>query len=203
MNPYKQTPNHESHLFSPPSSYRRWIAEFIRALFDFSFAEVITLKMLPLMYGLAIIALFVGTLALSFEIFTYSIWRGIAYLIFVAPIFFIFGMAAVRSILEFFSAVFRMQALMVGMNSGLEKLEQQMSQLSGQMTSLNQHIVQMSNHMEQMRKDFSSVMEVMENIEELTDRIPFMKKQRKPTRDQWAESSFTERPEPKPPTQAK
>lgn len=183
-NPHSDHPNH-----------RQWIAEFIRTLFDFSFSEVITLKMLPLLYGVALIACLAAALLIFMNTASQSLWRGILYLIFVAPIFFIFAMAAIRSLLEFFSAVFRMQTLMVDMNKGLEGLEHYMEALSGQMHELNHHITQMSHHMEHMRKDFSTVMEVMENIEDLTDRIPFIKKPRKQTREQWAESSLPDRPE--------
>ena len=188
-----------SNAHSDHPHYRRWLAEFVRALFDFSFSEVITLRMLPLLYGLALIACLAAALLIFVNTASHSLWRGMFYLIFVAPIFFIFAMAAIRSLLEFFSAVFRMQTLMVDMNKGLEGLEHYMEALSGQMQELNHHITQMSHHMEHMRKDFSTVMEVMENIEDLTDRIPFIKKPRKQTREQWAESSLPDRIEPNTP----
>lgn len=172
---------------------RNWIAEFIASLFDLSLTDSIALKILPLIYALAMVALMTATLAFSVQLFAQSIWHGLAYLIFAAPLIFLSGLALFRFILEILSAVFRIQYLMLGMNAGLGKLEHYMEQLSKQMNSMNQHIVQMSNHMEHMRKDFGNVMEVMENIEELTDRIPFIKKQRKAGRDQWAESSLNKR----------
>ncbi len=187
--------DHRPYLDHP--NYRRWISEFIRALFDLSFSEVITLKMLPLVYGLAMIALAMGTIYLFIDIFLASPWRGIFYLVFIAPVFFIFGTAAIRSVLEFFSAVFRIRSLMIGMNTGLQHLEGCMGQLSEQMKNMNHHIEHMSNAMTHMQKDFNSVVHVMENIEGLTDRIPFLKKQRRPTtREEWAESSLNTRSTP-------
>ncbi len=185
--------SNDPNAFANHPAYRRWISEFMRALFDFSFSESVTVKMLPLLYGLAIIASAVAASYVVIESFFISPWRGILALLVIGPLFFIFSVAASRSVLEFFSVVFNIKALMHSMNAGLTRLEARMVELTGRVDIVGDQIGEMAEAFDELQKDVTSVVEVAENFEEFADRIPFLKKQKRTTRRNWAEASLSER----------
>jgi hypothetical protein len=155
-------------------AYRIWIKDFIKALFDLSFKEVVTVKMLPLLYCVGIITAMVASIYLITHAFMKSLLDGFIYLM-IAPIFFIFAVAAIRSTLEFFSAVFNLQAHMALVNH--------------LMKDMNQEIGGMHNKIESMRDNAQLMIDSMNDFKDLTQRIPFMKKNSRQNKAKyWAES---------------
>lgn len=174
-------------------SYLKWGEDFIKALFDFSFSEVVTVKMLPLLYGLAIAALLVTLCYITIETMLISPWRGLVFLLIINPVLFIFGTAAIRTVLEFSSSIFRIQSLMINMNHGLKQVENSMDNLVGKISAMDGHLGHMSEGIDDMKTNFDSVTRVVENLDGMADKIPFMKKTKRDERKNWAESSISER----------
>ncbi len=155
-------------------AYRIWIKDFIKALFDLSFKETVTVKMLPLLHCVGIITAAVASAYLIVNAFMTSLWDGLTYLL-ISPVFFIFAVAAIRSTLEFFSAVFNLQAHMALINHVMK--------------DMNQEITGMHNKIEAMRDNAQLMVDSMNDFKGLTQRIPFMKKNSRPNKAKyWAES---------------
>jgi hypothetical protein len=149
--------------------------------------------MLPLLYGLGIVALFVTLGYITVESMLISPLRGLVLLVLIDPLLFIVGTAAMRILLEFCSALFRVQSLMVHMNDGLSRLESKMDTLATNVGGMDNHLGNMVGNISEMRDNFQSVTQVVENLDGMTDKIPFIKKPKKEDRKNWAESSISER----------
>jgi hypothetical protein len=155
-------------------AYRIWIKDFIKALFDWSFTETVTVKMLPLLFCVGVVTAAVASIYLIANAFMSSLWEGLAYFL-ISPVFFIFAVAAIRSTLEFFSAVFNLQAQMALINSAMK--------------DMNQDIGGMHNKIESMRDNAQLMVDSMNDFKGLTQRLPFMKKNTRPNKAKyWAES---------------
>lgn len=79
---------------------------FLTALFDFSFSRFITVKLIPVLYGLALIVASLGVLAMVGAGFTRGFMSGLFTLI-LAPLFFLFCAMYIRVILEVMIVLFR------------------------------------------------------------------------------------------------
>lgn len=79
---------------------------YLLALFDFSFTRYITIQMLPVVYGLMIVASGIIIVDLVIDAFAASSTKGWAYAL-LAPFAFIVLLSIFRSLLEFFVVVFR------------------------------------------------------------------------------------------------
>lgn len=89
-----------------PSSFHE--ANFFRPLFDFSFSQFVTIKMIKFLYLLSILS--AGFICLSFIVvgFNTSFGFGIFALFIGAPLVFLFTVMSSRVFLEMFLKVFRM-----------------------------------------------------------------------------------------------
>ncbi len=83
------------------------LRELLRNLFDFEMREIVTTRMLPLIYRLAVIAMGALVLLGIASAFIQSFWLGLVWLVF-GPIVFLILVVVVRVFLEFVMAVFRM-----------------------------------------------------------------------------------------------
>lgn len=83
------------------------LRDLVRSLFDFEMHEIITTRMLPLIYRFAVLATaaIVGLGVIT--AFVQSVWLGLVWLVF-GPIVFLILVVIVRVFLEFVMAVFRM-----------------------------------------------------------------------------------------------
>ncbi len=79
---------------------------YLDALFDFSFTEFITTKMIKILYGLGILLAALGTLGLIVRGFTDSFGKGILFLM-ISPVVFIIYVIIARVILEVVTVLFR------------------------------------------------------------------------------------------------
>lgn len=83
------------------------VREFLRGLFDLQFRRLITPRMLPTIYLLAIVASGYAVLAFAIEGFARSAALGLFRLLVVAPVGFLVLVAVSRMTLEFLMVVFR------------------------------------------------------------------------------------------------
>ncbi len=83
------------------------LRELLRNLFDFEMREIVTTRMLPLIYRLAVIAMGALVLLGIASAFIQSFWLGLVWLVF-GPAVFLILVVVVRVFLEFVMAVFRM-----------------------------------------------------------------------------------------------
>jgi hypothetical protein len=97
---------------------------YLRALVDFSFTQYITIQMLPVVYGLMIVASGVTTVQLVISAFDISNIRGWAYLV-LSPFAFIVLISICRALLEFLVIVFRIAEdidKLAGMRESVDKI---------------------------------------------------------------------------------
>ncbi|MGQ0530381.1 MAG: DUF4282 domain-containing protein [Panacagrimonas sp.] len=83
------------------------IRGLLRHLFDFEMREIVTTRMLPLIYRFAVMAMAALVVLGVVTAFIQSLWTGLVWLVF-GPIVFLVLVVAVRVLLEFVMAVFRM-----------------------------------------------------------------------------------------------
>lgn len=83
------------------------IRGLLRHLFDFEMREIVTTRMLPLIYRFAVMAMAALVVLGVVTAFIQSLWTGLVWLVF-GPIVFLILVVAVRVLLEFVMAVFRM-----------------------------------------------------------------------------------------------
>lgn len=83
------------------------LRDLLRNLFDFEMREIITTRMLPLIYRFAILAMGVVVALGVATAFVQSLWLGLIWLV-LGPVVFLILVVVVRVFLEFVMAVFRM-----------------------------------------------------------------------------------------------
>lgn len=83
------------------------LGDLLRSLFDFDMREIVTTRMLPLIYRFAVVSMAALTILGVVTAFIQSLWLGLAWLLF-GPVVFLMLVVAVRVFLEFVMAVFRM-----------------------------------------------------------------------------------------------
>lgn len=83
------------------------LRDLLRNLFDFEMREIVTTRMLPLIYRFAVIAMGALVVLGVVTAFIQSFWMGLAWMIF-GPLVFLILVVVVRVFLEFVMAVFRM-----------------------------------------------------------------------------------------------
>jgi hypothetical protein len=99
--------------------------DFLRPLFDFSFNQLVTIKMMKFLYILSILSAGLMALFLIIVGFETSIWVGIFALLIGAPVVFLLTVISSRVFLEMILVVFRMADHMadIGMANIKEKAE--------------------------------------------------------------------------------
>ena len=85
----------------------RWGAEFLRGLFDLEFRRLLTPRMMPALYLLAIIGSFLLALGYAAEGFTVSMSLGLLRALLLAPLGFIVMVTLARVALEMCLVLFR------------------------------------------------------------------------------------------------
>lgn len=97
---------------------------YLRALFDFSFSRYITIQMLPMLYGLMILASLVNVVHLVIDAFDVSMARGWVYLL-LSPFALIVMISVFRGLLEFLVVTFRIAEdieKLSGMRESVDKI---------------------------------------------------------------------------------
>ncbi len=83
------------------------IADLVRGLLDFEFQTVVTTRLLPIVYRVAVGAIVIGVIWLVFEAFEVSRVRGFLWLLVLGPAVCLGLVTAVRVFLEFVISIFR------------------------------------------------------------------------------------------------
>ncbi len=83
------------------------LGDLLRQLFDFEMREIVTTRMLPLIYRVAVIAMAALVVLGVATAFIQSMWLGLVWVLF-GPLVFLILVVVVRVFLEFVMAVFRM-----------------------------------------------------------------------------------------------
>ncbi len=78
----------------------------IGSLFDFSFSHFVTMKIIPILYGIIMVLVALASLVFAFSGFASNFFAGLLTLI-LAPVFFFFYVVVSRIWLEFVVVVFR------------------------------------------------------------------------------------------------
>ena len=92
---------------TPPAERQEW-RRFFRDLFDLRFRELIAIRMLPLVYGIGISVSAIFTLYVVARAFKGQPWDGLLWLFVLGPAMFLTLVIALRIVLEFVLAFFRM-----------------------------------------------------------------------------------------------
>lgn len=83
------------------------LRDLLRNLFDFEMREIVTTRMLPLIYRFAVVSMGALVVLGVVTAFIQSLWMGLAWAVF-GPLVFLILVVVVRVFLEFVMAVFRM-----------------------------------------------------------------------------------------------
>lgn len=120
---------HGLHGNQEPPGTREAARGFLKQLFDLQMREIVTTRMLPIIYALALAG--AGLLSL-YSIawgFSQSWWAGVAWLIVIGPALFLAVVTTVRVLLEFVMTVFRIACYMEVLGNQIEGLSGQMEEI--------------------------------------------------------------------------
>lgn len=98
------------------------LRDLLRNLFDFEMREIITTRMLPLIYRFAVMAMAALVALGVVTAFIQSVWMGLVWMLF-GPIVFLILVVVVRVFLEFVMAVFRMLVYIEILDRRTSKIE--------------------------------------------------------------------------------
>src|SRR5699024_2868211 len=99
----------EKHLeeqFRANSSWPARVSTYLRKLFTFNFESYVIIQVVPVVYGLALLAGTVGIGYLCVEAFFHSVWRGLFCPFIAGPLSFFVLASVLRALLEFFRVMF-------------------------------------------------------------------------------------------------
>jgi hypothetical protein len=98
------------------------LRDLLRNLFDFEMREIITTRMLPLIYRFAVLSMAALVVLGVVTAFIQSVWMGLVWMLF-GPIVFLILVVVVRVFLEFVMAVFRMLVYIEILDRRTSKIE--------------------------------------------------------------------------------
>lgn len=109
-----------------PTGTREAGLSFLTQLFDLQMREIVTTRMLPIIYGLAIAGAALLSLYSILWGFSQSWVLGIGWLIVIGPALFLAVVTTVRVLLEFVMTVFRIACYMEVLGNQIEGISDQM-----------------------------------------------------------------------------
>lgn len=176
-----------------PHTLKTRIYLFICKLFSFRFDKYVIIQVLPVVYGLALLAATVGLGYLCFEAYFHSVWRGLFYTFIAAPLTFIVLAAVLRALLEFYRVMFHIAEHMdslVGIRDTVEAL----AGIDDSIKEIGDNIAELENAVTEMNNSVSKLSDSMGEIVAATRRIPFWKSltasNTRNRRDNYRESDF-------------
>lgn len=113
----------------PSPSMREAARRFLGQLFDLQMREIITTRMLPIIYGLAIAGAALVAVYSTVWGFTQSLWAGLGWLLVAGPALFLAIVISVRVLLEFVLTLFRIARYMDVLGSQIEGISDQMDSI--------------------------------------------------------------------------
>lgn len=157
-----------------PRTLKARIYLFIRKLFSFRFDKYVIIQVVPVVYGLALLAAAVGLGYLCLEAYFHSVWRGLFYTFVAAPLTFIVLAAVLRALLEFYRVMFHIAEHMdslVGIRDTVEAL----AGIDDSIKEIGDNIAELENAVTEMNHSVSKLSDSMDEIVAATRRIPFWK----------------------------
>lgn len=120
----KQKQPHGSAGLTPEQT-RSEASNFIVQLFDLQMRQMVTTRMLPLIYGSGIALAALLSLYSILWAFEQAWWQGIAWLVIVGPALFFAVLITIRVLLEFVLTVFRIFVFLEALGSQIEGIADQ------------------------------------------------------------------------------
>lgn len=182
----------EKHLeeqFRANSSWPNRISTYLRKLFTFNFENYVIIQVVPVVYGLALLAGAVGIGYLCVEAFFHSVWRGLFYTFVAAPLTFIVLASVLRALLEFYRVMFHIAEHMdslVGIRDTVEAL----AGISDSIKEIGDDVEKLDESVTRMGTAVDNLSHSMDDIVAVTRRIPFLKGGLRPRRSQHTEPDF-------------
>lgn len=96
--------------------------ELMKELFDVQFSSIVTTRMLPVIYGLALVLAGVQAVYSVIWAFEQNMWMGFLWLVVIAPAVFLAVVTAVRVVLELVLAIFRLLVMMESLSGKMDTM---------------------------------------------------------------------------------
>jgi|GEM_PF-5977527 len=162
----------------------RWYRDFFYTLFDFSFKKTITTKMLPILYGTGIIALFTSICYFAVITFMDSWLNGLLVITVIAPIGLLFGIAIIRIFLELFTTVFTMLNALHSTLASISRLESTFAKVQIDIGIMRRRLTEMNLTMVSMDSRLLQMEAVLNEMDQIVTRIPFLKTKKTDKKDE-------------------
>lgn len=147
---------------------------FIRKLFSFRFDNYVIIQVVPVVYGLALIAVAVGLGYLCVEAYFHSVWRGLFYTFVAAPLTFIVLASALRALLEFYRVMFHIAEHMDSL-VGIRDTVDALAGIDDSIKDIGENISELEGAVNNMSDSVGKLSDSMDEIVAATRRIPFWK----------------------------
>lgn len=124
----------------PLDAVRAWGRSAATALFDLRFRRVTTRTLLPVVYVLFLFMSVAIPVALTVAVFQFSIFLGVLFLVFVAPLLALSIAATVRLLLEFLVNINRLGAKVTHMSQLADDLHTSLNEVAVPMSQLSEDV---------------------------------------------------------------
>jgi len=147
---------------------------FLRKLFSFHFDNYVIIQVVPVVYGLALVAVAVGLGYLCVEAYFHSVWRGLFYTFVAAPLTFIVLASALRALLEFYRVMFHIAEHMDSL-VGIRDTVDALAGIDDSIKDIGENIAELETAVNKMGDSVGKLSDSMDEIVAATRRIPFWK----------------------------
>jgi len=151
------------------------LMQLAKDLSDTSFSQPVSINLLPLVYGLSIIALTIGILAISIKTMYISLTFGLFFLLLLGPVIFGIGVIVIRLVLEIISAILRMQSHTGDMAEGLIQVEERIDDLQHQLQTMLNNTENLTDSVSNVNDNIEQFGTIINDLQGLSDRILFFK----------------------------
>ncbi|PCJ36051.1 MAG: hypothetical protein COA99_13455 [Moraxellaceae bacterium] len=151
------------------------LMQLAKDLSDTSFSQPVSINLLPLVYGLSIIALTIGILAVSINTMYISLPFGLFFLLLLGPVIFVIGVIVIRLVLEIISAILQMQSHTGGMAEGLNQVEDRIDDLQHQLKIMLNNTENLTDTVSNVDDNIEQFGTIINDLQGLSDRILFFK----------------------------
>jgi len=157
-----------------PRSLLARVYIFLRKLFSFRFDNYVIIQVVPVVYGLALVAAVVGLGYLCVEAYFHSVWRGLFYTFVAAPLTFIVLASALRALLEFYRVMFHIAEHMDSL-VGIRDTVDALAGIDDSIKDIGENISELEGAVNKMGDSVGKLSDSMDEIVAATRRIPFWK----------------------------
>ncbi|KAA0024625.1 DUF4282 domain-containing protein [Antrihabitans cavernicola] len=122
------------------SGVRDWLFTAMRGLLDIRFRRVSTRTLLPVVYVLFLLMSIAVPVALSVAVFQFSVFLGVLFLVFVAPLLALSMAATVRLLLEFLISINRLGSKVTHMSQLADDIHTSLNEVAVPMSQLSEDV---------------------------------------------------------------